>query len=354
MNVGFKCEYFTVFVFIFNNDFFRDYYGFIPWYGEVCYESYPRLTVYFSPKCREAYSFVEEFSGRSVDVRVFNLNGRVIYEGSCRLEKCVNPLLPSILVGRIRLDEKIANASYADVELGEFKWSVKIPNLVRVYGRITDFNGRPRRAYVMFANPYGFPGGTAIVKTGDDGFYEMLVPEALYHHVFICDGNYGRKTLEFYGWHVAVKPPEFRLDARFDKIEVYRLTVAETPERTLLIEFVPMDIFHTVRGAERIYREKGRFDLSDLSREDLWPKFSLGEIEVYLDDQRLELRSLSHRLHSLIDHGAEGFRPSHLVEAKIPESLPPGVYDLKIVLCKDCGGFKEYGEAVYFSLELWC
>lgn len=105
--------------------------------------------------------------------------------------------------------------------------------------------GDSGKSYVQLVTPYGFPVGGAIVKTDVNGYYEMLVPKAIYHHAFICDGDYGTSSLEFYGWYVPVEPPEFKLDARFDKIEIYRLSAMETPERTLMVYFIAWDIIYT-------------------------------------------------------------------------------------------------------------
>lgn len=343
-------------VLIFNNQTFRDYYGVVPYIkeSEVCYEGYPHLVLLIIPESASDANVVDKFNGEQVEIRLLDQDNEFICEVSGNLKRTNSPLMPDMLGSKIRLTERLSRARYAQVCLHGYGAQVKISPYVKVYGKITDFHDNPRKnAYVMLVRPYGFPAGTAITKTDEDGFYQMRVPAATYHHAFVCDGDYGRETLEFYGWNVVVKPPEFRLNARFDKIEIYRLTAAETPERTVIVEFVPMDIAHTVSSVKRIFELKGKIDPEDACNEELLPKLDKNNVKVYLDDEELEILTFSQIYYLPKNLGIECLRPAYILEAKIPMCLPPGIYNLKVVVHKNLDDTEECGESILFGLKIW-
>lgn len=343
-------------VLLFNNETFRDSYRFIPYLKEpeVCYEGYPHVMLYITSQFRSLITHLYKFAEKQAEIKFLGENSQFLSEVSGNLRRSISPIMPDVLASEIKLSQKLLEAKFAEVSVGGCSERIKLPPPVRVYGKISDFKGNPRKdAYVMLVNPYGFPHGTAITKTDENGFYEMYAPAAMYHHAFICDGNYGNETLEFYGWNVLAEPPELKLDARFDKIEIYRLTAAETPERTIIVEFVPMDIAHTTKALKRTYELKGRIDPEDMCNEGFIPKLEKDDIKVYLNKKELEIRTFSQRYYLPKDLGVECLTPAFVVEAKIPRHLNMGRYNLKVVVNKSINGFEEWGESTLFGFNIW-
>lgn len=345
---------------IFNNDTFKDHYGVIPWLKEpeICYEGYPHLMIYIKPETGKAVRYLKKFHHKNIEVEIYNKNSRLIFKDIAELKMAQASWIPPVLVSEIKTFKKIVDANHAKIKVEEYEELVKPQPQVKVYGKVTDPVGKPKgKAYVMLVMPYGFPGGMAITKTNSNGFYEMKVPAAVYHHAYICDGEYGSKTLEFYGWQVPVKPPKLELNARFDKMEIYRLSAAESPERTLIVDFLPMDIIHTSKALERTYKMKGEEALNEINYEELLPPLKKKDINIFLDNRKLEILSFGRRRYGSIilkEQKAKHWKPlAYILEALIPRNLPPGKYNLKMTLCAEYDGIKEYGESILYGLNIW-
>lgn len=93
----------------------------------------------------------------------------------------------------------------------------------RLYGRITDFAGRPFRAVVSL-NAYGFADVGIGGWSDEAGNYSLTLPERVYNSVFIDDETYGIETLEAWAWNVILDADQ-RLDFRVGTGEVYGLNV---------------------------------------------------------------------------------------------------------------------------------
>ena len=354
MNKGLSKLGLDVHVFVFNNDVFEDCYGVVPYIKEpeVCYRSKPRIGLAISHRSISNVRILSELNGREYSLVLYDESMRKLYSVDGRLKHLSDPLLPEVVIDSRALPHKLPEARYARLVIGSIVEDLELPPQVRVYGRITDFYGRPRKGYVQLVSPYGFPVGGAIVRVGEDGRYELYAPKAIYHHAFICDGGYGRNTLEFYGWNVPIEPPEFRLDARFDKIEIYRLSAMETPERTLMIHFVAWDIAYTSGILKTIYESKGGIDIKDICGLDILTPLRKSDVEVYLGEQKLEVRTMRKIEYSIRDYGVKCLTKAYLLEAKIPSSLPRGKYPLRLVAHTVINGVKEWGEAVLYDIRI--
>ncbi|OYT46181.1 MAG: hypothetical protein B6U85_07805 [Desulfurococcales archaeon ex4484_42] len=339
--------------YLFNNDFYKDCYGTVPYAEEpeVCYESKPHIAIALIPKHYTSGEVLKSLDGKEFIIELLDGEGEHLFEGSGKLRYVSHQLVPESVVSEVRLPSKFMNARYVRIRIGSLTEEMELPPQVRVYGKVTDFKGRPKKAYIRLVNPYGLPVGAADTKT-DDGYFEMYAPAATYHHAFICDGNYGRSSLEFYGWYVPVKPPEFKLNARFDKIEIYRLAVAETPERTLLIHFVAWDIAYTTNILKIMYEDKGKMELKDLCSIEILTPLKKSDVEVYLNDLRLEVRSMRKIEYSIKDYGVNCMSKAYLLEAKVPTKIPPGIYSLRVVAHTIIDGIEEWGEAVLYELKV--
>jgi len=339
--------------YLFNNDFYRDCYGVVPYAKEpeICYESKPHIAIALIPGHYTSGEVLKPLDGREFIIELLDGERERLFKGNGKLKYVSHQLVPESAISEVILPDKFPNAKYVRIRIGSLTEEMELPPQVRVYGKVTDFKGRPKKAYIRLVNPYGLPVGAADTKTSD-GYFETYAPAATYHHAFICDGNYGRSSLEFYGWYVPVEPPEFRLDARFDKIEIYRLTAAETPERTLLIHFVAWDIAYTTSILEIIYEDKGKVELKDLCGIEILTPLKKSDVEVYLNGLKLEVRSMRKVEYSIRDYGVDCMCKAYLLEAKIPTKVPPGIYSLRVVAHTVIDGIEEWGEAVLYGLKI--
>gem|GEM_PF-2916666 len=331
-------------VYVYNNDLFADDYGELPNGKKIVFESYPLVVV-------EGFVKNECSNKLLVELQIFSEEKTLQF--SSTKEAKVNA--DGEIYVEFRLEKKIHDATYGIVtfHLGREKVEkvVRLPEQHRLYGRVTDFEGRPVQAYVMInSNKFRGVGG---VKTDAEGCFEIMLPERKYQQIFICDGNYGRSKLEFYGWNLYLDK-DVELNARFDKIEIYRMAVGVTPERTVIIDFVPMDIFHTVQRISQDLKKKVSIDYSSSK---YYPPLSISDIEVFIDDSKAELWTLHKRKHLLADYGLKNkTRPAYTLEAKIPSQIRAGKHTLRVLIHKEIDEngrtLEEWGESVYFDLHI--
>ncbi len=341
-------------VYIFNNDRFRECYGVVPYIKEpeICYESYPHVAVIVRHRNTEGFRRLRELGNREYELVLYDESGAELYSFRGVLKLVESPLTPTALVSEHVLNQRISEARYALIRIGSLKQSVELPRMVRIHGKVTDFEGKPQRAYVRIVSVYGYPVGAIDTKTDENGYFEIYGPEGVYHHVFVCDGEYARSKLEFYAWNFPVRYPETVLNPRFDKIEIYRLSAAATPERTLLIHFVPWDIAYTNVILRKIYEDRGKVTLRDICGLDIVTPLTKRDIEVYLDDVELEVRTMRKVEYSLKDYGVECMAKAYLVEAKIPSFVKPGEYVLRLVAHTVVDGIEEWGEALLYGVRI--
>ncbi len=341
-------------IYVFNNDRFRDCYGVVPYAKEpeVCYESYPHVAVIVRHRDAEGFRRLRELNNREYELALYDESGAELYSFRGVLKLVESPLSSTALVSEHVLEHRIPGARYALLRVGSLRHFAELPRMVRIRGKVTDFEGKPQRAYVRIVNVYGYPVGAIDTRTDENGYFEIYGPEGVYHHVFVCDGEYGRSKLEFYAWNFPVRYPETVLNPRFDKIEIYRLSAAATPERTLLIHFVPMDIAYTTTILRKIYEDKGKVSIQDICGLDIATPLTKRDIEVYLDDVALEIRTMRKTEYSLKDYGMKCTAKAYLVEAKIPSFVKPGEYVLRLVAHTVIDGVEEWGEALLYGVRI--
>lgn len=318
--------------FLFNNEWFKIECGKTAWGKENVYDNFPHL-------------YFELDESGTFEFELLNESGDVLFSGRAEARRAFGRALSII-----ELPEKFEDAKFIRIN-GKL---LELPEQVRVHGRITDFSGKPLKNAVIYlvTNPSG---GFAGALTDNKGYFEFYAPKGYYNHVFACDCDYGREKLEFYGWHLHLHK-ELELNIRVDKVEIYRLAVAVTPERTLLIDFTPMDVANTVKkGAQYAEIMKKALNGESLKEGEIdafFPKLSRENVNVYLNDKELRILTFQERYHSLENYGIKCLRKGYVLETDVL-NVKPGTYDLKIVVSVELEGTKEYGEAIYFGVEVW-
>jgi hypothetical protein len=331
-------------VYIYNNDLFADDYGELADGKKVIFESYPLVVV-------EGFIKNEYSDKLFIELQILGEKETLKYSSMKEAEVKSD----GEIYVKFRLEEKIHDSTHGIVtfHMGREKMKkvVRLPEQHRLYGKVLNFEGRPVQAYIVI-NSFKFR-GVGFAKTDADGFFEIMLPERRYQQIFICDENYGRSKLEFYGWNLYLDK-DTELIARFDKIEIFRMAVGVTPERTVIVDFVPMDIFHTVQRINQDLKQKVDVDYSSSK---YYPKLSTGDIEVFIDDSKAELWTLHKRKHSLADYGLDKKRQAYTLEAKIPSQIRAGKHTLKVLIHKEIDEngrtLEEWGESIYFDLHIW-
>ena len=189
-------------------------------------------------------------------------------------------------------------------------------NYARLYGTVTDFDGGPYPAAVMFYR-HGFSNEfTMGVWTGLDGHYEAMVPKGTYNAFYVCDKGYKTSVLENWSWHMLADRDE-RHDFKIGTGEVYSLCVWPNNGgwSTLFCYFRPMVLGRNEKYTEQI---NGR----DFSVLDIAPELALEHVRVALNGLPLECYSLQR----IWETGRDGAMPGYVLQTRrTPDNrLPTG------------------------------
>lgn len=115
---------------------------------------------------------------------------------------------------------------------------------VKVYGRVTDFNGHPidsvtiRLKNKKFENVYE-------TLTGKDGQFSLLVKTENYYCLYAIKlSDYKKTKLEYWAWNLPLFC-DLEINPQYDNMEVYGINAFEpqvTPHETYSIYFRPMSL----------------------------------------------------------------------------------------------------------------
>jgi hypothetical protein len=159
------------------------------------------------------------------------------------------------------------------------------PAKARIYGRVTDFDGKPVEGADVELKTAAFQNAAA-VKTGADGSYELRVASGMYIALSAVK-DYQTKCLEYWAWNVPAIG-EVRIDPRFDRLEVYALN-AWRPQGaypSYEVYFRPMSLTKTV---SLVTKSGGMEGLEKLPLIDIAPDLAAGDIEAKADGERVDV-----------------------------------------------------------------
>lgn len=156
----------------------------------------------------------------------------------------------------------------------------------RLYGKITDFDGKPFPAAVI-CNRVGFDKNISIgVWSGKNGIYSAVVPQGCYNCFWIDDESYGKTSLEGWCWHMLIDGDE-ELNFKIGNGEVYSLSVwcNNGGGPTMFFWFRPM-----ILGKKSEYE----VEINGQSRSvnDISPELEAEDITVTLNGRKLKIISL--------------------------------------------------------------
>jgi hypothetical protein len=158
----------------------------------------------------------------------------------------------------------------------------------RLYGKITDFSGRPFRGFVT-VRPDAFSFSTAI-WSDSLGNYEIYLPERTYSNIAVDDESYGIKTAEAWAWHIILDSDQ-KLDFKVGTGEVYNLNVWANNGggNTYFISFRPMSLhlFKNAGNKKPITIKDKNYNLTELT-----PDLNIDDISVKIDGQEAKIVSM--------------------------------------------------------------
>jgi hypothetical protein len=145
---------------------------------------------------------------------------------------------------------------------------------MKLYGTVTDFEGRPLGSAEVRVDGRDFQADLAHSLTDEHGRYELDLAPGVYLDVWICK-DYGEKMLEYWAWHVPVYG-NLELNARVDRLEVYGLNAFWPRQRqTLMVFFRPMGLTRALAWKSSNPEPPGLIDIA--------PRLAPEDIEITID-----------------------------------------------------------------------
>jgi hypothetical protein len=215
-----------------------------------------------------------------------------------------------------------------------------------IFGRVTDFEGRPYAGADVELKTVKFENAAA-VRSGPDGSYSLTVKEGMYIALAAVK-EYRTKHLEYWAWNVPAYG-RVRIDPRFDRIEVYALN-AFRPQGgypSYIVYFRPMSLTKTMAA---VVKAGGMEGLAKLPLIDIAPELEPRDIQVTIDGERVDILELN--------KVKEAGRPGQdlfgcLIQVPLPKSPAAGDWVvLDLTLTDRTTGEKGEGR-LYIRRPLW-
>lgn len=199
---------------------------------------------------------------------------------------------------------------------------------VKLYGKITDFNGNPidsvsvRLKNRKFENVYE-------TTTGEDGRFSLQVAKGMYYCMYAIKLSDYRKTkLEYWAWNLPIFD-NLEINPRYENMEIYGINAFEpqvTPQETYRIYFRPMSL----KKGNPLTIEKG--DTINMAPEMIKP----GELEIRINGSVAKIMIIN----KVIEYARGNYFYGYEVQVLKPEpeissgssGLPEGYDKISIVL----------------------
>ncbi len=189
------------------------------------------------------------------------------------------------LAWTMALDDPVPDACLALVTArhGPHRWERAIAlRTHKLYGTVTDFDGRPRAAIVCVN---GFDG--IATQAGEDGAYVLSLPDCCIPSLLVADADFGSRTLEcwVYDYH---PQGDLSLDLHIGEMELYELHVWRG-YAGIKVDFTPM----SVGLVRQLMAGDRRAGLTFV------PKLSKSDVTVELDGAVVDILHMSRRREAL-------------------------------------------------------
>ena len=184
-----------------------------------------------------------------------------------------------------------------------------------IQGTITDFNGNPFPAAVVFMRK-AFGGKRAYIGawTDKEGRYSVIVPNGFYCAFYAEDNSYKVSTLENWSWRMCVDRDE-TLNFKIGTGEVYALSVREDfgGGNFLILYFRPM-ILPQIKMQEYKITLNG----TDKKVTDIQPDLDKKDLKVLIDDKKAKVLSLQKIYETGIRDGKEYVLIAYIAQIEKP------------------------------------
>jgi hypothetical protein len=201
-----------------------------------------------------------------------------------------------------------------------------VPVQARIYGRVTDFEGRPIEGAAVELKAASFQ-NVAAVKSGADGSYSLAVKQGTYMALTAVK-DYRTKHLEYWAWNVPAFS-EVRIDPRFDRLEVYALN-AWRPQGaypSYQLYFRPMSLMKTGAAVIKAGALEG---LAKLPLIDIAPELTAADIEVKVNGEPVDVLRVNKVREA---SGPAQDMVAYLIQVALPEAPADGnwiVFDVTL------------------------
>ncbi len=211
-------------------------------------------------------------------------------------------------------------------------------NKVKLYGKVTDFEGTPLPNTFVRIQDETFYVDLANTYTDQDGNYEIILEKGLYSSIWICQ-DYRNSQLEYWAWNVPVFN-NLCLNARVDCLKLYGINVFRIHGNTeLMIYFRPMSL-----NKGKDYKKENS---SKLGLIDVCPNFKEDDIEININDNHVTILQINKVKESA---GKEQFLYSYLVQVGLNTKIDIHQYN-KINISIYDNQTNERGEGCMFWKE---
>ncbi len=203
-----------------------------------------------------------------------------------------------------------------------------------LYGKVTDFEGKPYPAVVLFQR-ISFDSEYAYIGVWSDkkGEYSVTVPKGRYNSFYVCDGGYGQTVLENWSWNMQVDRDEEH-NFKIGNGEVYSLCpwCNNGGGCTMLFWFRPM-ILPSVKN------EKYEEEINGIKRNvtDISPKLEISDVKVTLNGRELKVISLQR----IYETGNDYTMPAYIIQTERPYKASDTVDKQTVIVEYNNAGRKE-------------
>lgn len=216
------------------------------------------------------------------------------------------------------------------------------PQKVRVFGRVTDFEGRPIDGASVFIKDARF-NNVAETISDSSGRYSVEVPKGR-HLALLAVKDYQVRFLEYWAWNVpAVR--DLEINPRIDRLEVYAIN-AWRPQGaypSYQIYFRPMGL---TAVTEQIMEAGSMEEFNKLPLLDIAPELSRNDIEVTIDGEAVAVLELN-KVRESAGPGQAMF--GYLIQVELPKKQAESDYSLITITLTD----PKTGDKGEGSLFVW-
>jgi hypothetical protein len=229
--------------------------------------------------------------------------------------------------------------------------------LIRIYGKVTDFNGNPiEDAEIVIVNKKF----EVIYKafSDADGKYSLNIDEGNYFALWACK-DYAAKNLEYWAWSIPAYQ-DLEVNPRINGLEVYAIN-AWMPQGglpSMQIYFRPMSLKRAKEFSQRLgvgfppSPDEIRNVSHNFSVIDIAPNLTKDDIEVLIDDQAVKILEVNK-----VKEAAGGNQSiyGYLIQTTIPKNskdLKNSNYSQIRIIISDCET-GEKGEGCLFCKRIW-